>query len=71
MVTFALEYSVRKVKEKSGLELWGPHHFAVYTHVNLLGKNKNTVKKNANLLGATKGVVLEVNKENIMFGSSL
>jgi len=42
----------------------GTHHLLVYTAVNLLGKNINTMKKNTeSLLDASKEVGLEVNTE--------
>jgi hypothetical protein len=51
LFNFALEYSIRKVKEnKMGLKLHGTHLLLVYgDDVNLLGDNINAIKKNRNL----------------------
>jgi hypothetical protein len=45
---FVLEYAIREVEENQvGLNLNGTHHLLAYTdHVNLLGVDTDTIKKN-------------------------
>jgi hypothetical protein len=64
-----VEYDIRKVQENQvGLKLNGTHqHLAYADHVNLLGDNIDTTKKNSDtLIDASKEVGLEINvEENI------
>jgi hypothetical protein len=63
-----LEYTIRKVrKNKEGLVLSGTNELSDCTdNVNLLDGNMNIIKRYTEaLLGATKKVCLEVNKEKI------
>jgi hypothetical protein len=44
---FVLEYAIRKVqKNQVGLKLNGTHYLLAYADMNLLGDNKETIKKN-------------------------
>jgi hypothetical protein len=61
---FALEYAIRKVLETQvGLKLNETHQLLAYADdVNLLGDNKDTIKKNTDtLIDASKEVDLEIN----------
>jgi hypothetical protein len=67
---FALEYAIMKVQENQlGLKLNGTHQLLVYAdHVNLLGDNVDTIKKNTEtLIGAGKENGLEVNAEKAKY----
>jgi hypothetical protein len=66
LFNFASEYTVRKVQENQvGLKLNSTHQFLAYADdVNLLGDNKETIKKNTGILiDASKEVGLEINVE--------
>jgi hypothetical protein len=66
LFNFALEYAIRKVREKQvGLKLNGTHQLLVYADdVNLLDDNIDTIKKNTvTLTDANKEISLEVNSE--------
>jgi hypothetical protein len=72
LFNFALEYFriFRTVQENQmGLKLNGTHQLLVYAHhVNLLGDNIDTTKKNTQtLIDASKQVGLEVNAEKIKY----
>jgi hypothetical protein len=60
LFNFALEYSIRKVKEnQAGLKLNGTHQLLAYADdVDLLGDNIDTINKNTQtLIDASKEVV--------------
>ena len=70
LISFALEYAIGNDQvNKEGLK--GTHQLLLSAYdANLLGKNINTVNKNAEtLLFASKEVGLEVNTEKIMYSS--
>jgi hypothetical protein len=70
LFNFALEYSIRKVQENQvGLKLNGALHLLAYADdVNLLGDNKDTIKKNMEaLIDARKEVGLEINVWNTKY----
>jgi hypothetical protein len=70
LFNFALEYAIRKVQENQvGLKLNGTHQFLAYTDdVNLLGDNKDTEKKNTEILiDASKEVGLKINVEKTKY----
>jgi hypothetical protein len=67
LFNFASEYAIKKVQENlTGLKLNGTHQLLVYADdVSLLGDKIDTTKKNTQtLLYVSKGVCLEVNREN-------
>jgi hypothetical protein len=66
---FALEYAIRKVQENYvGLKLNRTHQWLVYTDVNLLGDNIDTIKKHTDILiDASKEIGLEVNTEKTKY----
>jgi hypothetical protein len=67
---FALEYAIRKIQKKQvRLKLNLTHQLlACADDVNLLGDNKDAIKKNKEtLIDASKGVGLDVNAEKINY----
>jgi 23S rRNA U2552 (ribose-2'-O)-methylase RlmE/FtsJ len=70
LFNFASEYAIRKVQENQvRLKLNGTHQLLVYAdNVNLLGDNKDTIKKSTETLtDASTEVCLEVNAEKTMY----
>jgi hypothetical protein len=66
LFNFALEYAIRKVREKQvGLELTGTHQLPAYAdYVNLLGYNIDTIGKTTDtLINDSKEVGSEINVE--------
>jgi hypothetical protein len=55
-------------KYQVGLKLNGTHHLKVYADdVNILGNNKNTIKKTQKLCDASKGVGTQVKREKTKY----
>jgi hypothetical protein len=67
---FALEYAIRRLQEnQEGLKLNGTHRLLAYADDgNIVGENKDTIKKNREaLLDTNKKVGLEVNSEKTKY----
>jgi uncharacterized protein (UPF0335 family) len=70
LFNFALEYAIRKVKENQvGLQLNGTHQLLAYAdEVNLLGDNRDTIKKNMQtVIDASKEVGLDMKVEKTKY----
>jgi hypothetical protein len=69
LFNFAVEYAIIKVQENQvGLKLNGTHQLLVHVGgMNLLGDNRDTINKNAEILiDASKQVGLQANAEKYM-----
>jgi hypothetical protein len=69
LLNFALEYAIRRVQaNQEGLKLNGTHQLLVYADdVNILGGSTHSLKKNADLMIASKETGLEVNAEETKY----
>jgi hypothetical protein len=70
LLSFALEYAIRKVKgNEVSVEVSGAHRPLVYAdNINLLSSNINTIKQNTKtLLEASWDVGLEINAEKTKY----
>jgi hypothetical protein len=68
LFNFALEYAIRRIKEKQeGLKFNAVHQFLAYADdVNKVGENIETFKKNTEaLLDTSKKVGLEINPKKL------
>ena len=64
-----LEYAIRSVQDnRISLELNGKHTLLVYTDVNMLGENLQTIRENTEIfVKASKDIGLEINCEKTKY----
>jgi hypothetical protein len=69
LFNFALDYAIRRFQvNKDGLKVNGTHQLLVYSDdVNILDGSVHIIKKNADLIVASKEIGLEVNADKTKY----